>query len=186
LACQTKNAEGLLSLLSGYFCFPMRIEEFVGQWIELPGSCRCMTGLSSSELGVTTTVGSHIWDCQQKFRIIIGPLTLKEYYRMLPGGTENDEVGQDQRESLDAMVAAVRMYIGDELDWDLQMILRKEETPSIVLGDQGRLGWTTWVPPDVMVSDPDDLVLGPMERVFQRQADEKYDVVTIEPAKFAG
>jgi type VI secretion system protein ImpH len=186
LACQTKHADGLLALLGGYFCFPLQIEEFVGQWVELPETCRCMTGLSSSELGVTTTVGSHIWDCQQKFRIIIGPLTLKEYYRMLPGGTKQDDMEDSQRESLDAMVAAVRMYIGDELDWDLQMILRKEETPPIVLGVQGRLGWTTWVPPDVMLKDPDDLVMGPMERVFQRQSGADYDVVTIEPSKFAG
>ena len=42
------------------------------------------------------------------------------------------------------MVAAVRTYVGDELDWDLQMILRKEETPPVKLGDKGRLGWTGW------------------------------------------
>jgi hypothetical protein len=53
-----------------------------------------------------------------------------------------------------------------------------------MLGVQGRLGWTTWVPPDVMLNDPDDLVLGPMERVFQRQSDPDYDVVTIEPTMF--
>jgi type VI secretion system protein ImpH len=181
LSCQAKNAEGLLSMLGGYFCFPLQIQEFVGHWMELPERCRCLTGLSSSELGVTTTVGSHIWDCQQKLRIIIGPLTLEEYYRMLPGGTEQDEPGHARRESLEALVAAVRTYIGDELDWDLQMILRKEETPPLVLGVQGRLGWTSWVPPDVMLKDPDDLVLGPMERVFTRQSNAQYEVVIIEP-----
>lgn len=176
LGCQTKNAEGLLAVLSGYFRFPVQIEEFVGQWIELPEGSRCLTGASSSTLGVTTTVGSHVWDCQQKFRIIIGPLTLEEYYRMLPGGADGDNLGSEnlggggpeRRESLAALVATVRGYVGDELDWDLQMILRKEETPPTTLGDQGQLGWTGWMPSKVMPRDPDDLVLRPMERVLAR------------------
>ena len=167
LACQTKNAEGLLALLRGYFCFPVEIEEFVGQWIELPPGNICFTGQSSSSLGVSTIVGSHVWDCQQKFRIIIGPLTLEEYSRMLPGGADDED--PDRRESLDALVAAVRSYVGDELDWDLQMILRKEETPPTRLGEQGQLGWTGWMPPERMERDPDDLILRPMEQAFERQ-----------------
>ncbi|MDC0935267.1 type VI secretion system baseplate subunit TssG [Pirellulales bacterium] len=169
LSCQTKHAEGLLALLNGYFCFPVAVEEFVGQWIELPHGSQCLTGASSSHLGVSTTVGSHVWDCQQKFRIVIGPLTLEEYYRMLPGGGA-DEEDPPRRESLDAMIAAVRNYVGDELDWDLQLILKKEETPPVKFGEQGRLGWTSWMPPEVMEKDPDDLVLRPMERVFARQS----------------
>jgi len=110
-------------------------------------------------------VGSHVWDCQQKFRIIIGPLTLEQYRRMLPGGIVAGKPAG--RESLEAMVAAVRTYVGDELDWDLQMILRKEETPPVQLGEQGQLGWTTWMPPEVIPRDPDDLVLRPMEKVFE-------------------
>lgn len=168
LACQTKNAEGLLSMLGGYFCFPVEIQEFVGQWIELPSASRCLTGATSSDLGVTTTVGSHVWDCQQKFRIVIGPLSLEEYNRMLPGG--GDRAADGRRESLDAMVSAVRSYMGDELDWDLQLILRKEETPPVKFGEQGQLGWTSWMPAADRKKDPDDLILRPMERVFQHQA----------------
>lgn len=167
LACQTRHADGLLALLSGYFCFSVQIEEFVGQWIELPKGSQCLTGVSSSALGVSTTVGSHVWDCQQKFRIIIGPLTLEEYMRMLPGGAD-DEASQGKRESLDALVAAVRTYVGDEVDWDLQFILKKEETPPVAFGQQGRLGWTSWMPPEEKVKDPDDLILRPMERVFEQ------------------
>ncbi len=165
LSCQTKNAEGLKSLLTGYFGFQVEIEEFVGQWIAIPVGSQCLTGASSSDLGMTTTVGSHVWDCQQKFRIIIGPLTLDQFQRMLPGGVVPGK--ESGRVSLDAMVSAVRTYVGDELDWDLQMILRKEETPSVQLGEQGQLGWTTWMPPKVVPRDPDDLILRPMERVFE-------------------
>ena len=164
LGCQAKNAEGLLALLTGYFGFRVEIQEFVGQWIAIPEGSQCLTGAASSDLGMTTTVGSHVWDCQQKFRIIIGPLTLDQYQRMLPGGSADKPPG---RESLDAMVAAVRTYVGDELDWDLQLILRKEETPPVKMGDQGQLGWTSWMPPEVVPQDPDDLILRPMDRVFE-------------------
>lgn len=158
LSCQTKHAEGLISILAGYFSFPVQVEEFVGQWIALPAESHTLTGQSSSSLGVSTIVGSHIWDCQQKFRIVIGPLHLEEYLRMLPGGAE-----PGRRDSLASFVAAVRTYVGDEFDWDLQMILRKEEIPPVKLGDQGRLGWTSWMPTTSEPEDADDLILQPMD-----------------------
>jgi type VI secretion system protein ImpH len=88
MSCQTRHAEGLLAILKGYFRLPVQVEEFVGQWVELPANCRCLLGLSSAKLGVDTTVGSHVWDCQQKFRVVLGPLALDEYYRMLPGKSQ--------------------------------------------------------------------------------------------------
>jgi type VI secretion system protein ImpH len=187
LSNQTHHAEGLLAILSGYFQLPVQLEEFVGQWIELPSNCRCLLGQTSAALGVNTTVGSHVWDCQQKFRVIFGPLGLDDYYRMLPGGTtKSDSVeltsemiaaanasgrsllevwGETARSSgvsLDRLMAAVRSYTGDELQWDLQLILKKEETPPIGLGIVGRLGWSSWMLRDPIHRDPDDLVLDAM------------------------
>lgn len=184
---QTHHAEGLLAILSGYFRLPVELEEFIGQWIELPSNCRCLMGQSSSALGVNTTVGSHVWDCQQKFRLIFGPLGLDDYYRMLPGGSsksssveitpemlaEANATGRSVLEiwgrtlrragvSLDRLIAAVRSYTGDELQWDLQLILKKQETPPLGLGIVGRLGWSSWLLRDPMPRDPDDLVLDAM------------------------
>ena len=48
-------------------------------------------------------------------------------------------------DGLPALVAQVRNYIGNELDWDLNMILEKEEVPPVKLGEMGLLGWTTWI-----------------------------------------
>jgi type VI secretion system protein ImpH len=187
LSCQTRHADGLLAILSGYFRMPVQIQEFVGQWIELPANCRCLVGLSSATLGVNTTVGSHVWDCQQKFRIIFGPLTLEDFYRMLPGEAhefkleeENAVIGDGvegrqaqlararkqalpSTASLKRLIAAVRGYIGDQLDWDLQLILRKEDAPPLGLGVGGHLGWSSWVIQNQMERDPDDLVLNAMQ-----------------------
>ncbi|MGL4511483.1 MAG: type VI secretion system baseplate subunit TssG [Lacipirellulaceae bacterium] len=163
LSCQARHAEGLEAILSGYFCFPVRVEEFVGQWVEVPGNSRCFTGQASAVLGVETIVGSHFWDCQQKFRVVIGPLTLEDYKRMLPGGAAD---GADRRESLATLVAAVRTYVGDELDWDLQLVLRKEEVPPSELGSGACLGWTSWMPSPTTLRDADDLVLHPLEMAY--------------------
>ena len=273
LSCQTKNAAGLLAILRGYFGLPAEIGQFVGQWIELPGDCCCRMGVSPdiSKLGETITIGSHVWDCQQKFRLILGPLTLADFFNLLPGSVEvlepqgtppnakdsgqslspdqstakrreattpaNDAHGQPadtiyktkavdleegrtadellsetkmsvddsgstqpaqalagnstsgatetvprlQRQnagdkspedsaaddpsgkvSLDSLVALVRGYVGDELQWDVQLILQKEETPPMGLGIQGHLGWSSWLMRDKMQEHAEDLVLDAM------------------------
>jgi type VI secretion system protein ImpH len=271
MSCQTHHAEGLLAILSGYFRLPVQLQEYIGQWIELPSDCRCLLGESSASLGVNTTVGSHVWDCQQKFRVIFGPLRLDDYYRMLPGGSTKSssiealqasvpsasgsptsmqpggsnkssgvegtragvlsasgspksmqsergnksssvegiqastpsaaasqkwmlpdgsttssiieaieanvppraetekstlelwgQVARSSGVSLDRLMSAVRSYVGDELQWDLQLILKKQDTPPIGLGIVGRLGWSSWLLRDPIPRDPDDLVLDAM------------------------
>ena len=38
-----------------------------------------------------------------------------------------------------------RKYCGDEYDWDVELQLKDEEVPSLCLGQQGELGWTSWL-----------------------------------------
>ncbi|MEM1070807.1 MAG: type VI secretion system baseplate subunit TssG, partial [Planctomycetota bacterium] len=51
LAAQQKNREGLEVILATYLDVPVKIEEFAGQWIELPKDSRNAVGTS---LGTTT------------------------------------------------------------------------------------------------------------------------------------
>jgi len=155
LACQTRNPEGLQAMIADFFGLPVRLDEFVGAWMDLPESGRCRLGLSpeTGTLGLTAIAGARVWGCQQKFRIVLGPVGLAHYRRLLPGG-----------ESLRRVVALVRNYIGDELGWDLNLILKREEVPPLKLGETGRLGWTTWLGHRQAESDADDLVLDPLAR----------------------
>ncbi len=150
LSCQTRNAEGLQEILSDYFGVPVAVEEFVEQWIELPREYRCQLGQSpdNASLGSTSIVGSRFLECQQKFRIKCGPMGFSDYERLLPGS-----------ESLGRFVIWIRNYIGDELSWELNLVLRLEEIPEIRLGDSGRLGWTTWLGSREHEKDADNLVL---------------------------
>ena len=153
LALQTRNAEGLMAIISDFFKVPVSIRQFVGEWLELPEHQLCRLGESSltGALGVNTTVGRRVWSCQYKFRLIFGPVSLKDYKRLLPGGM-----------SLERLVAIVRNYIGDELFWDVNLILKKEEVPAIRLGQTGDLGWTTWLLPRRDDRHANDLYLHPL------------------------
>jgi type VI secretion system protein ImpH len=55
----------------------------------------------------------------------------------------------------------VRIYVGDELEWELNLVLKQSEVPPIALGGALRLGWTTWLPESTRAGDADDLILAP-------------------------
>jgi type VI secretion system protein ImpH len=149
-----RNAEGLEALLQDFFQIKTRVETFVGEWISLPLDSLCKLGQSprTGTVGSTAIVGSRIWECQYKFRIIMGPMGYRDYQRMLPGG-----------DSLKRLIDWVRNYIGDELAWDVQLILKKEEVPAAQLGKSGMLGWSTWTKSKPMPKDADNLILNPRQ-----------------------
>jgi len=150
LVCQTRNAEGLREVLQDYFGIIVDIEQFIGQWINLPQECCCRLGESpeNAKLGYTLIIGSRFRECQQKFRIKMGPMNFFDYQRMLPGG-----------DSIRRLYAWVRNYVGDELSWELQLILSASEVPGIYMGKTGRLGWSTWLCSKMYEKDADDLIL---------------------------
>lgn len=152
LACQTRNAEGLEAIVGDFFEMKTEIQTFAGRWLDLPADCICELGSSTEtcSLGVTTIVGSRVWDCQLSFRIRIGPLKLADYQRMLPSG-----------KSFQRLSCWVLNYIDNRFTWDVQLVLQAAEVPVISLGCAGDLGWTTWLKTAPFTRDPDDLILTP-------------------------
>ena len=157
LAAQTRSPEGLEQAIGDYFGVTVRLDEFIGQWIDLPHGSTLRLGESPETgcLGQTAIVGTRIWDRQQRFRLRIGPLSFREYLRFLPGGR-----------SFARLVAWVRNYAGFEYLWDAQVILDKREVPGTRLGGSAEggamLGWTTWIksdPGSPMEEHRGDLVL---------------------------
>jgi len=154
LSVPTRHAEGLRGLLADFFKSGVRVESFVGHWIDLPPDAPCrLGGGATAALGRTATVGSRLWDCQHKFRVVFGPLGLDAYRRLLPGG-----------ESLARLVALVRGYAGDDLFWDVQLVLKKEEVPPLKLDGSAGLGWTTWLKSRPAERDTGELKLDPVKR----------------------
>lgn len=166
LSGQTKCAEGLQEILSDYFDMPVCIEPFSGGWLTLPAESVCRLGLDpeNGSLGRSTVCGSRVWDCQHKFRIILGPLGFGDYESLLPVGKR---IGR--------LVALVRNYIGDDLLWDLQLILKRTETPVVRLNDKFRLGWTTWLGQRPSEKDPDDLTFNAVALLVRQPEENSRD-----------
>ncbi|HYV31332.1 MAG TPA: type VI secretion system baseplate subunit TssG [Candidatus Binatia bacterium] len=150
LACQTRNAEGLESILEEYFNIKTEVQTFQGRWLDLPADSRCKLGDSpeTGSLGLTTIAGSHIWDCQLSFRLTLGPMALADYERMLPSGA-----------AFQRLKYWVLNYCAEHFFWDAQLVLRAAEVPDIVLGTSGRLGWTTWLKTKPLTHDAADLIV---------------------------
>jgi type VI secretion system protein ImpH len=150
LGCQTQHSEGLKSMIEDFFQVPTKIEEFIGEWLEIPQNSYCYLddNPSTGQLGVSAIIGTKSWQCQHKFRIILGPLNLAEYESFLPAGNR-----------LKKLLALVNNYVGFELNWDLNLFLKKDEVPGIELSRYGRLGWTSWLKTEKRQSDANDLYL---------------------------
>lgn len=133
LAQSARNPEGLVSILSAFFSVPVRLQQFVGSWLDLEPDDQWQLG-SRAGLGHSTSIGQRVWTRGAKFRLRIGPLGLADYERLLPGG-----------ESLARLQSIVRNYAGDSLDWDVNLVLAGDEIPSASLGGTTRLGHTSWI-----------------------------------------
>lgn len=149
-AAQTKCPEGLQAIVGEYFDLKVEVEEFVGEWLPLPERDVFRLGQNpeSGILGQSIVLGPEIWSCQHKLRLVLGPLSYEEYLSFLPLG---DRIKQ--------LVVLVRNYTGDELGWDLLLILKQSEVPLFRLDGKNHLGWTTWLGQRPVKEDAADLVL---------------------------
>ncbi len=148
-----KHPEGLVSILQGYLDVTARVIELVGEWLQIAVDEQCQLGTSVTTglVGENAIIGSSVFECQHKFRIQLGPLTIDQFEAFLPG-----------QPSMTALRAAVRNYVGDQYRWDVQLLLKKEDIPPIVLGrTQARLGWTSWLGHWTRQQDADDVILDP-------------------------
>ncbi len=150
LAGQSKHPDGLQQMLADFFQLSVRIVEFVGEWLTLAQAYRWRLGETpdTGALGLTSIVGERVWERRHKFRIVIGPIGFADYQRLLPGGT-----------ALKKLHALVRTYVGEEFNWEVNLVLKKEEVPALELGRLGHLGQTAWLNTERREQDGDDLLL---------------------------
>jgi type VI secretion system protein ImpH len=159
---QTRHSEGLSKVLRVCFGVEVSVEEFVGQWLDIPPEY-CWTVPSASPdkpaalgvLGQSTRVGTQVWDRQAKFRVIIGPVARTDYHAFLPGG-----------EHLTRLIALVERYAGPELCWDIRLILRESDRRAAILGHEGQLGRTANLgQSDGGATAFEDLLIDPVEHL---------------------
>jgi type VI secretion system protein ImpH len=145
LAQRPMSATNLAALVRGYFRVDATIEQFAGQWNDIPASEQTRLGTTSCVLGSSAVAGERMWDRQNKICMKLGPLTWKMFADFLPG-----------RAGAIALSELVRFCVGHTLACDLELVLERNEVPPMRLdGDpeQGaRLGYASWLhtrPPTV-------------------------------------
>jgi type VI secretion system protein ImpH len=155
LSQQPRSAEALELLLQDYFAVNVRVEQFLGGWYRLDPNSQCNLDDSfwdSQQLGFGAVVGDEIWNQQSRIRLVLGPLTLNQYLDFLPSGT-----------AYEPLRLLVRFFAGDEMDFEVQLILRHTEVPGCELGGTGdvapQLGWVSWSKTQEMKYDPSETIL---------------------------
>lgn len=143
----------LQHMLCDYFKLPVKIEQFIGEWLDL--SVENQTHLTSQDgnnaLGETAMAGTRVWDQQARFQLRFGPLKLPDFLRMLPSG-----------QAYGSLIQLTRYFTGQELDFDIRLVLQAKEVPACRLQEDQecppRLGWNTWLKSHEFTQDAEDVV----------------------------
>lgn len=143
-AARNRNAVSLEQVLSSYFELTAEVIQFQGQWLYLPEESQSSMPSKSARsgynlsLGESAVAGSRVWDVQSRIRVRLGPLSWAQFTELLPG-----------KPGLKCVAEMIRMYLDINIDFDVQLILRREDVPLCRLssgeGYCPRLGWNTWV-----------------------------------------
>ncbi|MBP2298731.1 type VI secretion system baseplate subunit TssG [Azospirillum picis] len=146
LARGPRSAADLQEMLSDHLGRPVTVDSFVGSWLPIaPDGQTRLPGPGDPDgrhcrLGIDALAGDRAWDVQGKFRLRIGPLKHDQFRDFMPEGREFRKL-QD----------LVRLYVGPELDFELQVTLEAPQVPAARLAagpddaTATRLGWNGWV-----------------------------------------
>jgi type VI secretion system protein ImpH len=164
-----RSAIALECLLQDYLDMPVRVLQIQGQWLNL--DCDDQSRMPSArepkgrnnQLGVDLVVGARVWDIQSKFRLRLGPLDWRQFCSLMPNGANLRPVCQ-----------LARCYVGPELDFDVQPVLKPDEVRSCEMsgreGNRFYLGWNTWLQSQPLNRQVEDALFalddvhGPVER----------------------
>jgi type VI secretion system protein ImpH len=155
LGLQSRSAAALEQIISDYFEVPAEVEQFIGAWYRLdPASqSRVDEGDSDGErLGIGVVVGDEVWDQQSRVRVKVGPMPLSRYLDFLPAGS-----------AYEPLRAITRFFSNDEFDFEVELILEREQVPACEVGSQGeaapQLGWVTWLKSAPFQREASDTIL---------------------------
>lgn len=133
--------QGLEAIVSDCFGVATRVIEFFPEWVDIPAiHCSHLSAppvqanKDLSRLGCGARLGTRIWERQHKFRLVLGPLDIGRMPGFLPSG-----------KALPQLRALVHSYVGDELGWDLSLIVARRDLLPLRLGSSAALGIATYL-----------------------------------------
>ncbi|MCX5541291.1 type VI secretion system baseplate subunit TssG [Paraburkholderia sp. CNPSo 3076] len=131
---QPVSAAYLRQTLSDYFGVPVQVEQFVGKWYDVPHDQLSMLGQRNVMLGATALAGERVWQRDMRARLVIGPLSKADYEAFLPGA--------EHALALERMLTLLARVT---LEYEVLLVLRREEVGPSRLGAGARLGWDAFL-----------------------------------------
>jgi type VI secretion system protein ImpH len=129
------SASALARVLGHYFNVPVRLDNFVGRWFELPEANRSHLGLSNMQLGRDLVCGGRVWQRDLRLRLTFGPLDHTRFSRFLPGGP-----------AALALRELLALLLGATLEVEVRLLLRAADVRGSQLGTEApRLGWDSFL-----------------------------------------
>jgi len=146
---RTLSARQLQQILQDYLAVPVRIEQFVGRWYQVPESGRAylgvmgrqggMSGPLNGVLGRSAMLGERVWQRDLRMRVVLGPLPHARFRRFLPGGA-----------GASALKELLTMLSGVSLEYEINLQLQRDDVQGCALDSSRaptafRLGWDTFL-----------------------------------------
>lgn len=146
---RTLSASQLQQVLRDYLNVPVRLEQFVGRWYQIPASGRAYLGLTGSNragaaplngvLGRSAMLGERVWQRDLRMRVVLGPLPHAKFRRFLPGG-----------KGALALKEMLTMLGGISLEYEINLQLQRDDVQGCTLNSSRpatafRLGWDTFL-----------------------------------------
>lgn len=136
MAPAAKSASRLEFLLAGVLGLDAQVEEFVGSRLAVEPADRTRLGTANARLGEDAMAGASVFSVSDKIRIRIRTPSFAGYERLLPEGSHAVPLAD-----------LVLFYLGETLEWDMELALPAREVPPLRLNGRGALGWTCWLAP---------------------------------------
>ena len=131
-----RSAAGLRGVVADRIGAPALVRQCEHRTASIPDDQRCLLGRQGNSLGEDCRLGLEVADAMGKIAVIVGPLDAETFMRFLPGLPDHDE-----------LLALVRFYCTQPLEFDLEFILAPGEASAGRLGEDrwSRLGCDVWL-----------------------------------------
>ncbi|MEM9496445.1 MAG: type VI secretion system baseplate subunit TssG [Pseudomonadota bacterium] len=144
LVQERHSPERLCAFVESVVEAPVKLEEYVGNWLDLPERLQTRLGQAHAGLGTEAVLGARSFDRSSRAELRVGPLSFDQFSAFL-----------EDPDLWNRLCHAVVFAAGREMEFDLRLVLRAEEVPQARLGE-AQLGRTIWLNPDPG-RDADDL-----------------------------
>jgi type VI secretion system protein ImpH len=139
---QPPSMAGLQAILKDYFSIDVEVEAWIGRWVPIEAPQQTRLGKDNAVLGETAALGRRFWDQMQTIRLQLKCTNWEELFSFLP-----------DQENWKGLQDLFQFYLGLDYQTQIVLVLYTTEYPPVRLGQQAKLGWTTWLMSKPMTSE---------------------------------